>query len=64
MGLSAFLKLPYSSGQGSFLVRDTDMSCDAGELCMAIDVTVRIIFCTLSPSILRAVLGVPFIVIT
>lgn len=54
MGLGAFVKLPYSSGQGSFLVRATDMSGDARELCVAIDVTVVIIFCTLSPSILRA----------
>ena len=44
-------------------MKDVDVSGNARELRVAFSVTVMTIFCTLSPLILKVVLGGPFIVL-
>lgn len=44
-------------------MKDVDVSGNARELCVAFRVAVMTIFCTLSPLMLKVILGGPFIVL-
>lgn len=62
-GSSCFLKVIFFKRVIQLLIKDLDMSRNARELCVAVNVTVMISYCALSPLILRVVWGGPFIVL-